>query len=59
MPSMEMKEIFVTGVLILITPAKIHMANHGENYTEKIPNDLSSAQDGLQFSFSNPTAPLN
>ena len=33
------------------------MANHNENNV--IPNDLSSAQEGQQFSFSSPTTPNN
>lgn len=35
------------------------MANHDENYTENTPNDMSSTQEKLQFSFSRLTALLN
>lgn len=52
-------DLFVIGVFILIIPTKIHMANHSENHTRNTPNGLSSAQEGSQFSFFSPTAPLN
>ena len=35
------------------------MANHNKNYTNNVPNDLSSAQEGQQFSFSSSTNPSN
>lgn len=40
-------------------PIEIHIANHDENHTENIPNDLGSIQKGPQFSFSSPTIPIN
>lgn len=45
-PSMENEgDLFITEVLIFITPTKTHMANHDENYIKNTPNDLSSTQE--------------
>lgn len=53
------EDLFVIGVITLIIFTKIYMVNHDENRTENTPNDLSSAQEGQQFSFFSLTISLN
>ncbi|KAG8612178.1 hypothetical protein MANES_S095213v8 [Manihot esculenta] len=51
--------LFITGVPLLQYPLRSTMASPNENNVVNTPNDLSSAQEGQQFSFSSPTTPSN